>query len=204
MSSDRSHDLRNLRLGGALALVIASPVAAQETQRDPSRESSETPSDQFDGTRINILVTVPRREVSEAQIKACEDRAEAGRISGEIVVCRQLGENGEHHYSASRDAARKRYAEETAFRDDPGTPDVAGAGIFRGPATISGACFIPPCPGEPPLFIDVEALPEAPAGSDADRIARGLPPLGDNEPSAEEIAQRRRELGLPTPPVPGR
>jgi hypothetical protein len=51
----------------------------------------------------------------------------------------------------------------------------------------------------PALIIDVEALPQAPAGSDADRIARGLPPLGQEELSEEEIRKRRKALGLPPP-----
>jgi hypothetical protein len=52
-------------------------------------------------------------------------------------------------------------------------------------------------------MIDVEALPEAPEGSDADRIANGLPPLGrDAELTPEEIARRRRALGLEAPPIP--
>lgn len=38
-------------------------------------------------------------------------------------------------------------------------------------ATMRG-CFLQKCP-KPLYFIDVAALPEAPAGSDADRIARG-------------------------------
>ena len=43
-------------------------------------------------------------------------------------------------------------------------------------------------------------LPQAPAGSDADRIARGLPPLGQDEDlSEEEIRKRREALGLPAP-----
>ena len=48
-------------------------------------------------------------------------------------------------------------------------------------------------------LIDVEALPEAPPGSNADRIGRGLPPLSEDEPSEEEIRERRRALGLPEP-----
>ena len=52
-------------------------------------------------------------------------------------------------------------------------PDVAGAGIFRGKPTMSGMCVIPPCPPEAAYMIDLSAIPEAPAGSDADKVARG-------------------------------
>lgn len=53
-------------------------------------------------------------------------------------------------------------------------PTTIGAGV-----TITG-CIIPPCPPPPALIIDVTALPQAPAGSDAGRIARGLPPIGND------------------------
>ena len=53
-------------------------------------------------------------------------------------------------------------------------PDVSGPGIFKGAPTVT---FGSPPP--PVYMIDVAALPEAPPGSDADRIARGLAPRGD-------------------------
>ncbi|PNU03724.1 hypothetical protein A8V01_22770 [Novosphingobium guangzhouense] len=55
----------------------------------------------------------------------------------------------------------------------PRTPDVSGNGIFKGKATMSGLCMIPPCPPEQPYIIDLSTIPEAPAGSDADKIAKG-------------------------------
>ena len=45
----------------------------------------------------------------------------------------------------------------------------------------------------PAVFIDVEALPKAPAGTDADRIARGLPPLNEDADLTEEEEKARRE-----------
>jgi hypothetical protein len=52
----------------------------------------------------------------------------------------------------------------------------------------------------PPAYIvDFQALPTAPAGSDADRIARGLAPLGkDGELSEEEEKARREAAGIKT------
>ena len=38
------------------------------------------------------------------------------------------------------------------------------------------------CPPPPAIVVDFAALPDAPPGSDADRIARGLPPLGRDGP----------------------
>jgi hypothetical protein len=80
------------------------------------------------------------------------------------------------------------------------TPDVAGEGI-TGPKALMGAgvtitgCIIPPCPPPPALIMDLEALPEAPAGSDADRIARGLQPIENDRDENSVINQA--DLGLP-------
>ncbi len=143
-------------------------------------------------------MTVPSSESDARLEEDCEDANDAGRIAGEIVVCRRLGEATDGSWN--REEWQRDYAARTAGGS---TPDVAGGGIFRGPATVGGLCVIPPCPPEQAIMIDVEALPEAPEGSDADRIARGLPPLGrDGELSPEEIQRRRRELGLDAPPVP--
>ena len=183
----------------ALALLIASPVAAQDdtaaTTPPPAADADNPPLPpaQPPRERINLLVTVPRGEVNQAQAQQCEEQADAGTISGEIVVCRQTGDDGSNGLSASRKEAQKRYAQETAFANSPQAPDVAGDGIFKGPATVSGQCFLPPCPPPPALIIDFAALPTAPAGSDADRIARGLPPLGQELELTEEQEKARRE-----------
>jgi len=42
----------------------------------------------------------------------------------------------------------------------------------RAPSVTIGGCFLQKCPKQL-YFIDVSALPKAPAGSDADKIARG-------------------------------
>lgn len=107
----------------------------------------------------------------------CSDDQEASLLSGEIVVCRRKRDQSEFRTLASENA-QARYAQETMNKGNHQTPDVAGDGIFKGPATVSGLCIIGPCPKPPALFIDVTALPQAPPGSDADRIAHGLPPLG--------------------------
>ena len=172
-------------------------VAAQDdaavTNGDPEPAEEVEEEERSAPPRINLSVTVPRGEVNEAQAQECEDRADAGSISGEIVVCRRLGESGENLASGSRAAAQKRYAQETAFKGAPPAPNVSGLPDNGRGISLGG---VPP----PALIIDVEALPDAPAGSDADRIARGLPPLGQDEDlTEEEIRQRREKLGLPPP-----
>lgn len=150
--------------------------------------------------QIDVLAPAPTSEAAnEAVLKECEDQREAGVVAGEIVVCRELQVPTDQLYSGSREAWQKDYAERT---QDAGTlppPDVAGPGIFRGPPTVSGLCFIPPCPKDPALIIDVEAIPPPPAGSDAERVARGLAPVeGDDAPLDEEARRRvEAELGLP-------
>lgn len=98
-----------------------------------------------------------------------------------IVVCAEEQEQSQFRL---RDDARAEddYARETQFEGDPQAPDVAGPGIFRGKATVSGCIKGINCPPPPAIDVDFSALPEAPPGSDADRIARGLPPLGQDDP----------------------
>ncbi|OBV10565.1 Fructose 1,6-bisphosphatase II [Erythrobacter dokdonensis DSW-74] len=180
----------------AFALFAGSAVAAQddkvatEPPAEPAQEEAPRP-------RINVLVTVPRGEVNQAQAQECVDRADAGTISGEIVVCREIGVDNSA-LTGDRATSQKRYAQETAFKGAPPPPDMFGIPDNGKGIGIGG---VPP----PAVFIDVEALPQAPAGSDADRIARGLPPLNQNaELSEEEEKARREALGIKTtlPPRP--
>lgn len=182
-------------LAGFGLWATSAPVAAQDdagvTQDAAAQpgEEEEAP----DNRAIDILVTVPRGEVNEAQARECQDRAEAGAISGEIVVCRQVGEDPANSYSGGREAAQRRYAQETAFKGSPPPPNTFGIPNHGNPIGFGA-------PPPPALIIDVEALPQAPPGSDADRIARGLPPLGEDEELTEEQIRKRREaLGLPPP-----
>lgn len=131
-------------------------------------------------------------------VEDCTEEQEAAIISGEILVCRRIVDRSQYRYS-SPDDAEARYARETMNKGDPRTPDVDGPGIFKGPPTVSGLCLIPPCPAPAAYIIDFDALPETPPGSDADRVGRGLAPLGNNtgdRPSGED------GLGLPLPRQP--
>jgi hypothetical protein len=146
---------------------------------------------------MNLMVTVPRGEVNDAQVRECRDDEDAGTISGEIVVCRRVVDTGENSLSGSREAAQRRYAEETALKGAPRAPEAFGI-----PDNGKGIGF-----GKPPpvaITVDFAALPKAPAGSDADRLARGLPALGqDGELTEEEERARREAEGIKTT-VPAR
>ncbi len=109
----------------------------------------------------------------------CSAEQEAAIVSGEIIVCRRIRDQSQYRVS-SDDEAESRYARETMDKGAPRAPDVAGPGIFKGPATVSGLCLIPPCPPPPAYIIDFDELPETPEGSDADRVGQGLAPRGDD------------------------
>lgn len=199
MSSNAASSLCTLSISICIiaGLANAPPLSAQDdagvTPEDEaaSLEAAQKSADNAPDP-INILVTVPRGDVNQAQVQECEDSADAATISGDIIVCRQLGESGDNYFSGSRANAQRRYAEETAFRNAPRAPEAFG---IPNHGSSIGFGSVPP----PALIIDVEALPEAPEGSDADRIARGLPPLGQEELTEEEEKARREALGLPTP-----
>jgi hypothetical protein len=162
-----------------------SPEASTETAPEPVPEPVRRRPDPID-----LSVTVPRPEPDRRLEEDCEIEADAARIANEIIVCRQLGEATDGSWD--REAWERDYARRTQGGSTPnmfGIPDYGNSIAFGSVAP-------------PALMIDIEALPEAPEGSDADRIARGLPPLGsDPEPSPEEIAERRRALGLEAPPT---
>ena len=168
----------------------ATPAPANPPARTPARPAARPaarPRREF----IDLSVTVPREESDRLLEEDCEEEADAARIAGEIIVCRQLGEASDGSWN--KEAWERDYARRTQGGSTPDTFGIANHG------NAIGFGSVPP----PALIIDIEALPDAPEGTDADRIARGLPPLGrDAEPTAEEIAARRRALGLETPPLP--
>ncbi|QFT76185.1 hypothetical protein [Erythrobacter sp. THAF29] len=175
----------------ALLCAMPAPVSAQDDSdvaSDAEEAEAVAPRRQFEG--IDLSVTVPKDPSDKLLEQDCEEEADAGRIAGEIVVCRELGEATDGSWNKAD--WERRYAEKTKGGSTPNTFGIPNHG------NPIGFGRVPP----PAVFIDVEALPQAPAGSDADRIARGLPPLGeDPDPTPEEIAERRRALGLPAPPV---
>lgn len=92
---------------------------------------------------------------------------------GEIVVCAALEEQSKFRIPSSSDQG-----DDSQLGWDGAPPDVAGPGIFKGPATVGGLCGIGlnPCPPPPVYYFDITALPPPPPGSDADRIAKGEMP----------------------------
>jgi len=180
-------------LAGWIAVVVAGfalyPAAAHDGATGSPPE------------RIDLTVTQPARSANEAE---CERRRESAILSGEIVVCGGREREGPQPYS-SREDARNRYAERTRNAGTLPTPDVAGAGIFCGPATpgrpcATGVFHLPQPP--PALLVEFASLPKGAPGSAADRIARGLDPLGEDNRAIldrQMAARQRQEMGLPAP-----
>ena len=83
----------------------------------------------------------------------------------EIVVCAPR-ESRENRFPGREQLDSVR----STYDGLPRAPDLRP--VYPGPVVARG-CFIPPCPPPKMIFIDVKALPEAPAGSDADLIAKG-------------------------------
>jgi hypothetical protein len=176
-----------------------SPAAPPEPERIPIDLGPDAPTAE-PPQQIDILAPPQTSEAADAlELKECADQTERGVVQGEIVVCRELPADTSQLYSGSREAWLKDYAERTQNAGTLPPPDVAGPGIFRGPPTVSGLCFIPPCPKDAALIVDVEAIPPPPEGSDAERVAQGLTPVeGDDAPLSDEDRRRvEAELGLP-------
>lgn len=97
-----------------------------------------------------------------------------------IVVCGQLEDQDQFRVKSSSELDPE--SEEALDDGLPRAPDVTGPGIFKGPATVGKLCIpgLQKCPPPPAIEVDFSQLPEAPPGSDADRIGRGLAPIGND------------------------
>jgi len=135
-----------------------------------------------EGTLVIDILAKPEPSPGEKLAsEACEAEQDAARLRGEIIVCRQL-EDGAEVSGFNKEKWERDYARRTQGAK---TPDVEGAGgspLYRtlGSMVMVNVKVKVGDPPPPALIIDVEALPEAPPGSDADRIARGLPPAEEN------------------------
>lgn len=155
-------------------LLAAAPLAAQTADPDPG--VTDPVEEAFDAARETYGPPPPAPPQPD-----CEEPE-----GDEIVVCARLEEQSQFRIRTDEDAEDD-YARETMNKGDPKAPDVSGPGIFKGPATVSGLCVIPPCPEPPAYMIDFDELPETPPGSDAARVGKGLAPRGyDGEPVAED------------------
>ena len=137
----------------AIVAAIA-PVLMAQTSPDPQRPI----------TAEEALAAANRAYGPEPEVQD-----ECAKPSGEeIVVCAQLEEQSQFRVPSTSDGGDN---SKLQWEGDP--PDVAGPGIFKGPATMSGCIQGLTCPPPPAYIFEITALPEAPEGSDADKIAKG-------------------------------
>ncbi len=158
----------------ALTFALAAPVTAQDVVDDTAARTAE---DAIAEGRAAYNTPPPEPE--------------CGEIEGDaIVICAPVPEDPDRYRLRSKEAAEDDYARRTMNKGNPQGPDPCGpmCGIFKGEPTAGGFCGLNRCPPPPAILIDVTALPQAPPGSDADRIARGLPPLGRDAPRREDPA----------------
>lgn len=164
------------------ALLCGAPLAAQDAP-PPSTASAPAPV-----TAEQALETA--REVYGPPDPRKRAECPPQRPGGEIVVCAQLEDPEQFRVQSSGDLDPEGAG---ARGGGPRAPDVGT--VYPGVVVATG-CFIPPCPPPMPVLIDLKAIPEAPPGSDADRIARGLAPRGRDDAPVEPA-----DLPPPLPPA---
>lgn len=138
------------RTAASLLLVLAlatGPLSAQEQ-----------------GARTDQMVDRARQSYGPSKPKPkCDKESQDPDV---IVVCGELEEQEQFRVRTDQEAEND-YARSTMNKGKPATPDVAGDGIFKGPATFRLA------PPTAPIIINLEEIPDAPEGSDADLIGKG-------------------------------
>ena len=149
----------------ATVLPFASPAVAQGTDGDVD-ETAPSEEPQAEPVTADTIIDDSEPVVGPPLPPECEPDP----LQNRVVIC------------APRDNAKFRIQDGPDWRtvdmkgDTPRAPDTFG--IPNHGMVVGRGCFIPPCPPEQPIIIDLDAIPEAPPGSDADRVARGLAPRG--------------------------
>lgn len=141
---------------GAIVAAFAPVLLAQTA---PAQRPQTTAEQALAAAQRAYGPAQPQPEVSVDCAKPTGD---------EIVVCAELEEQSQFRVPSTSDDGDN---SKLSWEGDP--PDVAGPGIFKGPATVSGCIKGITCPPPPAYIFDITALPEAPEGSDADKIAKG-------------------------------
>ena len=167
----------------ALSAFALSPLHAQDTPPPASNTAEQA----IDEARDAYGPPPPNEE--------CRLEQDAATITGEIIVCRRLGDQSDYRL-VSPSEATKRYAEETMNAGNPKPPDfILDCNDQGWPVGCVRVGSVPP----PAYIIDFDTLPDAPPGSDADRIARGLPPLGRDVAPAEAAESATNPEGSASP-----
>ncbi len=147
---------RSAGLAALIAIIAANPAVSQ---------------DQPAATAEQVIESAQAAYGPAPPEPACEPQT-----GDEIVVCAREQDNSLFRVKSTSELDPQ--SEEAIDDGLPRAPDVSGPGIFTGPATIGGLCIpgLQKCPPPPALMIDLAALPQAPEGSDADKVAKGQIP----------------------------
>lgn len=134
--------------------VFALPLLAQSADPDPDQQVAE---------RLAAAK-------SRLSVETVQDRCRSARKSGEIVVCVDRGEDLRVPSTADSDPSS--LAARRALNNGiPRAPQ-----LDRGSCKGQAGCMIGGWAPPPIYVIDPTAIPEAPEGSDADKIAKGEMP----------------------------
>lgn len=140
----------------------APDAAPEEAAPEASAEQAAPPATAEDAFAAAAEAYGPPEPEPEVPFE-CSDPA-----PGEILVCAPLEEQSQFRVPSSSDKG-----DNSKLTWEGDAPDLEPK--YPGPVVARG-CFIPPCPPPPVYYIDIEALPEPPPGSDADKIAKGEMP----------------------------
>lgn len=138
-----------------MALLLSSPLAAQDAAPVIAEDA-----------------LAAAKEVYGPADSRAKPECPMPKPGDEIVVCAQENDNSGFRVQSSGDLDPTGAGAKDKV---PRAPDVGT--VYPGVVVAKG-CFIPPCPPPMPVLIDLKAIPEAPPGSDADRVGQGLAPRG--------------------------
>ncbi|QSB45302.1 hypothetical protein IDJ81_04000 [Tsuneonella flava] len=168
---------RVVRYAIALAIFLPTAAYAQDGDKVTAEQAIDT-----------------AKQAYGPPAKEKKSKCPAPEPGGPIVVCGELEEQSQFRVKSSMEL------DPSTVKDIvPRAPDFEPH--YPGPVVARG-CFVPPCPKPMPVMIDLKAIPEAPPGSDADRVARGLAPRGyDGPPPAAPKPGTASGDGQPDSPV---
>ena len=149
-----------LRLFVLLAARVAAPAAAQDAGPVTAEQAVAAAQEAYGPPDTRAKPACPSPKPGD-----------------EIVVCGQEDDSDRYRIKSSGDLDPTGKGAKDGLPRAPDLynlpqPAMVGVGVS------AKGCFIPPCPSPMPVLIDLKAIPEAPPGSDADRVARGLAPRG--------------------------
>jgi hypothetical protein len=133
-------------LAALVAALAAAPAAAQD--------QAGSAQDQTDN-KVGVMITQQRETYTPPPAPRTDDPCGVDTDTG-ITVC---GAEDPEHYRLHSEAG------------SPATAQGKGVHVVPGGVTAR-ACFLQKCP-KPLYLIDLKSIPVAPAGSDADKIAKG-------------------------------